>query len=383
MKSITSKKMFLTTMLISSSTILLAGNGSDGMPISDTMIFSLLVALAVVFMIIIFSQITALQGILGNKDLWARKAKKQDSNASKGAGVIILAMFFGQGLYAQTGDAEAPFRITSELFWILIGLDTFLLVIIIMLNFATQGLINAAQGDEPTGEGVNLITASLTDAVPIERESEILMDHDYDGIHELDNNLPPWWKYGFYLTIVFAIIYMIRFHVIGSAPLQDEEYNIEMAAAEVEIAAYKATQADVVDEGNLVALTEAGRLEAGKKVFMDNCKICHGEFGEGLIGPNFTDKYWKNGGGIKNIYNTIKVGVPDKGMIPWENQLTAGQRHEVSSYILTLEGTNPLNQKAAEGDLGEGNEAPSTPPTEIDTLMEEEVVVEANEEVKT
>lgn len=347
--------MWLVALLLLNSAWLSAAGTNQGLVVSDTLVFSLFVVCAIVFLMIIYAQINAVKGILENKELWSDNNKKT-TGATEKVTILVFAFLFSKDIFAQAAATpEALVTMTKELYWILIGLNAFLLGIIITLHFVIKGIVSSLRGEEElTEDTISVITASLTDSVPIERESEILMDHNYDGIRELDNNLPPWWKYGFYLTIFFAIVYLIRFHVIGSGPTQLEEYNTEMAKAELEIQAYKASQANQVDESNLMALTESVRLEAGKKVFMDNCKICHGEFGEGMVGPNFTDKYWKNGGGIKNIFNTIKTGVPDKGMISWESQLTPGQMLEVSSYILTLEGTNPANQKAPEGELWEG-----------------------------
>ena len=356
MKSIANKKMILSALMISSTSLLWSADGSAGVPVNDTTIFSFLVLCAVIFMMIIYAQINAVKSILENRNLWLGD-KKESGNGSK-ATAIIGALILSQGLYAQTGGSESLITMSKEMYWLLLSLNAFLLGIIITLYFVIKGLIRALKGEEEITKG-SPVMAALTDAVPIDRESEVLLDHDYDGIKELDNNLPPWWKYGFYFTIAFAIVYLINYHVTKTGDLQLVEYEKQMAIATAEIEAFKATQANLVDESNLAALTETDRLEAGKKVFMDNCKICHGEFGEGMVGPNLTDNYWKHGGGIKNIYNTIKVGVPEKGMISWESQLSPAQRLEVSSYILTLQGTNPPNAKAPEGDPWEGESAPA------------------------
>ncbi len=66
----------------------------------------------------------------------------------------------------------------------------------------------------------------------------LLLDHDYDGIRELDNNLPRWWVWLFYLSIVFAVIYMLYYHVLRIGNLQAAEYEKEMkAGAEIKNAA--------------------------------------------------------------------------------------------------------------------------------------------------
>lgn len=206
---------------------------------------------------------------------------------------------------------------------------------------------------------------------PIEEEGEIILDHNYDGIKELDNNLPPWWLYGFYISIAFAAIYLVRFHVFDG-DTQLDELETELAEARIEIEAYKKTAKDLVDVNTVVMLTEADDLKTGKSIFETNCVACHMADGGGGIGPNLTDKHWILGGGIKNVFNTISEGGRSgKGMIPWKAQLKPSQIAKVASYVLTLQGTTPANPKAAEGDIwvDESEEIttednPETPTTE-------------------
>lgn len=190
----------------------------------------------------------------------------------------------------------------------------------------------------------------LTDATPIEKEADIMLDHDYDGIKELDNNLPPWWKWGFYISIVYAVVYLFLFHVINVVPLSEEEYQNEMAVAKEEVEKYMATATNLVDETNVVALEDQGRLMNGKKLFDANCVACHAADGGGLVGPNLTDEFWIHGGSINNVFAVIKNGVIEKGMIPWKTQLKPAEIQDVASYIMTLGGTTPANPKAAEGE---------------------------------
>lgn len=192
--------------------------------------------------------------------------------------------------------------------------------------------------------------------VPIENEDSIDLDHDYDGIRELDNRLPPWWLYGFYFTIIFGIGYLYVYHFSDLGLSQQEEYEVAMKKAEEEKMIYLASIGGGIDETNVEFTTKAEALASGKEVYIANCATCHGALGEGLVGPNLTDKYWINGGGIANVFKTIKYGVPEKGMIPWEAQLRPETMQNLASYILTLEGSNPPNQKAAEGPLWESND---------------------------
>ena len=192
---------------------------------------------------------------------------------------------------------------------------------------------------------------SLNASVAIEDEQTIMLDHEYDGIRELDNNLPPWWKYGFYLTIVFAVVYLIHYHVSKTGPLQDEEYQIQVEEGARQLAEYRKTAANLVDETNVTLLTSADSLGKGQKIFVQKCAACHGQKGEGLVGPNFTDNYWLHGGDIKSVFTTVKYGVTNKGMQAWQNDLSASEMQEVASYILSIAGTNVAGGKAPEGTI--------------------------------
>jgi cytochrome c oxidase cbb3-type subunit 3 len=178
----------------------------------------------------------------------------------------------------------------------------------------------------------------------------IIAGHDYDGIKELDNRLPRWWLGLFYLTIIFAAVYVVRYHIIDTAPLQEQEYQNEMLAAKIK---YQNTETagSSVNASNVTRLTDIASLDAGKQIFEKSCAVCHLPQGQGLVGPNLTDDYWIHGCKIGDLFNTITVGVPDKGMISWKDQLTPLQIQQVASFILSLHGTNPPNPKAPQGDL--------------------------------
>ncbi len=192
--------------------------------------------------------------------------------------------------------------------------------------------------------------SKLDDSASIESEEDILFDHEFDGIRELDNNLPPWWLALFYICIAFAVVYMTYYHFIGIGPGSQEEYELEMERAEEAIAEYIAQQAAPVDETNVAMLEGESDLSFGKTIWEASCIVCHGALGEGGIGPNMTDEYWVHGGSIQDIFKTIKYGVPEKGMISWQSQLSPDDMQRVSSYILTLQGTNPPNAKEPEGE---------------------------------
>lgn len=191
----------------------------------------------------------------------------------------------------------------------------------------------------------------LTKAVPIEKEADIMLDHNYDGIKELDNNLPPWWKWGFYLTILWGLVYLFHYHVFATGKLQKAEYFNEVAIADAENQARAEKMKDYVAADNVLALNDAAAINAGKDTYSKNCVACHGANGEGGVGPNFTDEYWIHGGGIKNIFKVVTNGVPAKGMISWKSHLSPKQIQQVGSYILTFQGTKPANPKEPQGDI--------------------------------
>lgn len=198
---------------------------------------------------------------------------------------------------------------------------------------------------------LNELPKLLTRSRPIEDESEIELDHNYDGIRELDNKLPPWWLYSFYASIIFAAIYLARFHVFGDYT-QVEEYTAEVAQAEIDIAKYKETAKDLITFETVTVLEEPSDLEAGKQIFATNCVACHKADGGGGIGPNLTDEHWILGGGIKNVYKTlVEGGRPGKGMVSWKNDFKPSELQQVASYVLTLQGTTPAEPKEAEGEI--------------------------------
>ncbi len=262
-----------------------------------------------------------------------------------------------------------------------------LIVLIVMLNVLKTFVV--AQREAKVKEAIaagevveqveeesfwSKIYKNLTDSIPVEREDEVLTDHSYDGIRELDNKLPPWWLYLFYGTIAFAVFYLIYFHVLSIGPSSAEEYKLEMAAAQEQIEEHRATLAMNIDESNVEVTDDAALLAEAKGLYEANCVACHATDGGGGVGPNFTDKYWIHGGDVKDIFRTIKVGVPQKGMISWESQFTPQQMQGLASYILNFQGATPQNPKEAQGELYEPKveteESDKTEETETDNQEE-------------
>ncbi len=184
---------------------------------------------------------------------------------------------------------------------------------------------------------------------PLEEESNMLLDDEYDGIRELNNPTPAWFMGLFYITIVFAGLYLLNYHVFGWGKLQDAEYASEMRRARQEKAAYLAKADNLVDENTVKLSADAATISTGKAVYVANCVPCHGDHAQGVVGPNLTDEFWLHGGKVNSLFKTIKYGIPDKGMISWENKLSPKQIAGVANYILTLQGTHPANAKAPQG----------------------------------
>ena len=184
-------------------------------------------------------------------------------------------------------------------------------------------------------------------------------DHDFDGIRELDNRIPPWFSYLFIGTIVFGGIYMVDYHVLGTSKLMEAEYRDEVAAAELQRRILLASEG-TIDENTLVTLTEPDALKRGGEQFQKFCVSCHGTLGQGVVGPNLTDRYWIHGGDVRTVYAMIKQGVPAKGMISWQLVFTPGQIQEIASYVLSLQGSNPPVAKRPEGQLYVGQDTTVT-----------------------
>ncbi|SIT79951.1 c-type cytochrome [Pontibacter indicus] len=234
----------------------------------------------------------------------------------------------------------------------LVGLIILLIVVVLVMLFRViVPMMGDSLKDEEfqstfSGRVYALLSGDAT-VMTGKAKDVIHSNHDFDGIQEYDNDLPPWWKYMFYVTIVFAVGYMLHYHVFRTGALQTEEYEMEMAQAAL-IAAQNVEDPNAVT--NFEVLTDASALESGKAIYLQNCAACHGQAGEGTVGPNLTDEYWLHGGDVNDIFKTVKFGVPSKGMVPWQGKLTKDQMLEVSSYILSLQGSNPPNAKEAQGE---------------------------------
>jgi cytochrome c oxidase cbb3-type subunit 3 len=276
--------------------------------------------------------------------------------------LIFFAVFGAMEFFIDSGDRPAfvKFPMVSVFLFVFLFLLIAIEITVSAIDKITYQLLTeeqkakleaVAQVSFKDSQWYTKIVKSLTKSESIENESQLLLDHDYDGIKELDNNLPPWWIYLFYACIGFAAIYLVRFEILG-ADDQEMELKKEMAQAKIEVAEYMKTAPDLMDEKTVTLISDAPALAEGKTIFETNCAACHRADAGGQIGPNLTDEQWILGGGIKNLFHTITNGGRDgKGMIAWKGTLKPKEIQKVASYIISLKGSNPKDPKAPEGEV--------------------------------
>lgn len=338
---------------------------------TDTLLYAMVV-LAVVQVIFI----VALAGILrtlGGPGGWVKKLMEQSGRAAVTVPLVLLAASAQAQAYQGDGNSMTSYG----LFWWLAGVNVLLFVIILVQVRLVRSLTAVVTGnvEEVTApvveEGpswVDRLLAKMTRQVKLEEEKDIELHHDYDGIKELDNVLPPWWLWLFYVTIIWGVIYLVNVHVINVWPQQDAEYAREMKQAKDDVDAYLATLTNTVDENNVTFTDDAAVIGAGRALYTTYCTPCHGADAAGSetsVGPNLTDAYWLHGGGIKNIFKTIKYGVPAKGMIAWKAQLQPAEIRSIASYIMTLEGKGGPGQKEPQGEVWKEEGAAATDSTAV------------------
>jgi cytochrome c oxidase cbb3-type subunit 3 len=288
-----------------------------------------------------------------------RKSEKRKGNSTLVKSVLLLlgtGLLIANPVNAQEAMAQPA---SSPSFWSDPFLPFYLLITIevLIISWLSYLLFNMLAPEKESAVVVKRenilirIWNVINPTLPVEREDEIrLDDHEYDGIVELGNKMPPWLQFMFYATILFALIYG-PYYLLGYGKTMDEKYQDEMAEAEFAKQERMKNNLNFVDENTIELMLTSDVLSAGKEVFVKFCVACHGNGGEGSVGPNLTDDYWIHGGSIGDLFATIKYGVPAKGMASWQDILTAKEIGEVSNYIKSLYGTNPPNAKEPQGDL--------------------------------
>jgi cytochrome c oxidase cbb3-type subunit 3 len=293
--------------------------------------------------------------------------------------LIFAIVFAGMEFFIDSGDK--PAFIEYPMVSLFLGVFLFLLiaieVVISAVDRVTYQLLNEEQKKQleeaqSFSFADSKLYKSLTRSKAIEEEADVMLDHDYDGIKELDNVLPPWWVYLFYGCIVFAVVYLVRFHIIGDYT-QKEEYEMALVEAQKEHEEYLKTAPDLVNVDNVELLTDDASIATGKKIFTESCVACHGANLQGGIGPNLTDNHWINGGGVKNIFRLISEGsATNPVMAPWKESIAASDIQKTASYIVSLEGSKPDGAKDPEGEIwvAEGTTETTAPTEKVETVVD-------------
>jgi len=336
-------------------------------------------SLAIVLLIVMIGLLLAI-GLLayvvrGAAEVYLEKIKeakqKLTSEAGKVVSIIVFCLLssvaFAQDAPAKAAEtaASAPAAplfnyggLSAMSFYTMVAIIVLELIVLVSLalqlkTFLAKEKPSVAVDEVEAKESfVSVVVkwwSKMNSFKPAHEETDT--GHDYDGIRELDNRLPPWWLYGFYICVIFACIYLYRFHISHSAPSTQEEYQIAMAQADAEKDEYLKSAANKVDENTVTLLTDAASLGEGQKLFSTNCSPCHGANAQGVVGPNLTDDYWLHKGGVKDIFKTIKYGVQEKGMKSWKDDFSPVQIAELSSFIKSLHGSKPAGAKEPQGEL--------------------------------
>jgi cytochrome c oxidase cbb3-type subunit 3 len=280
----------------------------------------------------------------------------------------LLALLGGLALpaLAQTEEStwySAVMAMDSNQLALLIILGVVLVIILLLLILMVYLMSfmaavfkkeNPALANEPSwwdSFKERFVTGKLDAVGGKEEKAKMMSDHSYDGITELDNFMPPWLQWVFVGTIGFAVIYFVDYTVLGSGLTGEEEYQEELRLESIAAEVRKTSMLASIDETTVVLDESDATLSSGKSIFETNCAACHAADGGGGVGPNLTDEYWIHGGSIQDVFKVVKYGVVEKGMIPWQDQLSPEQIQQVSSFILKLKGTTPATPKAPQGEL--------------------------------
>ncbi|WP_084274487.1 cbb3-type cytochrome c oxidase N-terminal domain-containing protein [Crocinitomix catalasitica] len=322
----------------------------DMLGMSSTSLFTVMTLFTVLLVFIM----VAMAGVAKTM-LWHKYDKKEKKSIDINAKTILVIglLFSGSAMAAgNTAPAESLIPFSNSVFWAYVIID---IVLLGFIYYFAKIIRSTIAEDLPERKPLiqwKKITKNLTNAVEIEDEGSILIDHDYDGITELDNDLPPWWKYGFYITIVWAVVYFFYYQVFEIGNLQEAEYLAEMAEGEREVAEYKAAHPNLITAANVTLLEDASAIAKGKGVYDTYCMSCHMDSGRGGIGPNLTDAYWLYGNDISTVFKTISEGAAN-GMPAWKELMPANDIQAVASYVLHLEEIPAPDGKEPQGELKE------------------------------
>lgn len=364
LQNLTHKKITVTVLFLLISFTMLAQDAAAAKPV--TLGTNLLALLLVITIVLLAFVIWALGQVL---IALSRQLLEKDKPLIKVAAiavVLILSMLSQNVLAQTTAAADEAATVVSNYGGLSANTFYFLAAVVLTEIFAITFLyfsirrinvellpekaVAAFKDSKLSALWARLDKKLFTKAIPIEYEADALLDHNYDGIQELDNALPPWWKYGFIITIGFAFVYLLNFHVFGNGKNPTEEYQAEMNNAQIQKEVYESKNKDRIDEQH-VSMADATGIKSAEVNYVANCVACHGAKGEGGVGPNLTDDYWLHKGSLNDIYHTLKVGYPDKGMQSWASKFSPKEMSQLASYVKTLKGTNPPNGKVPQGDI--------------------------------
>jgi len=283
----------------------------------------------------------------------ANEAKRKSGNTGMTT-LLLLLLLTGFASAANAEEAAKSAATTLKgppgdimLLLIIISLE---FVIVLVLSKMLFQFLNPQAPKAARKIQFKVLFQKLNQTVPVEEEHLLDLQHNYDGIRELDNKIPAWWRYAFYATMVFGAVYLYRMFVSETLPDQFQELDAANRVAAIQKAEYLKNAANNIDENNVVMLDASGIAE-GQGLFIKNCQACHGDKGQGGVGPNLTDDYWLHKGGIKDIFYSIKYGWQEKGMKSWKEDFSPAQIAQLASFVKSLHGTKPAGGKEPQGIL--------------------------------
>lgn len=344
--------------LLSSSAVFAqaAGATPPAVPASGGITLSVNTVLCTVAVVLLLI-IVVLAATVNNAIELYKHNKPKSGGSAKNVVLFIGLLLLTFSAFSQDATAAAPASTSTD--WTpklyFYGFSIIILIEVAIIFFFIKALrfltgIEEYRKTSPEAKKEKTLWETINQFKSLDDEDNMDTGHNYDGIRELDNITPPWFTVSFIATIIFAMIYLYRYHVVHSAPMQIEEFEIEMKAAQAQQDSLLKLQGNQVDE-NSVAMLDAAGIAGGGKLFAMNCAACHGDKGQGGVGPNLTDAYWIHGGSIKDVFKSIKYGWVEKGMKSWKDDFSPTQIAELASFIESLKGTNPPGAKEKQGEL--------------------------------
>ncbi|MDB5005537.1 MAG: cytochrome [Mucilaginibacter sp.] len=279
--------------------------------------------------------------------------------------ILLFALLFTAGPTMAANDSLIPGDLMNYIGYGAVVFMLLLLIIVLLVLLKTTKILTRiilkSEGyteqeikkqlapEKAPAKPKGNVWIKLMSLRPLSEEKDMIMEHEYDGIQELDNPTPAWFMYLFYGTIIFGIGYLLNYHVFHTGQLQYAEYKTEVAQADIAKKAFLSKSANRVDENTVKLVSDPAVISAGQGIFKTNCVACHGDNAQGMVGPNLTDDFWLHGSKINDLFKTIKYGVAAKGMPTWEKILSPKQIADVANYVKSLHGTNPAGAKEPQG----------------------------------